>query len=165
MKLSTLFNWRFILLLQLTWFPWILLAPKTEYAPPADVTEEQGELIRWKQDEVEIEVSIEELDIEETKEAQLQSLGIFRLTAYCPCKSCSSDYGTQTSTGAVATEGRTIAVDPRVIPYGTVVVIAGREYVAEDCGGAIKGNDIDIYFDTHDEVDEFGVHYADVFVR
>lgn len=50
-----------------------------------------------------------------------------------------------TSTGAIAKEGKTIAVDPAVIPYGSVVKINGNEYVAEDCGGAIKGNKIDIF--------------------
>ena len=78
-------------------------------------------------------------------------------TAYCPCQECSGGYGRQTSTGAIATEGRTIAVDPRVIPYGTEVIIDGKTYVAEDCGGAIKGNKIDIYFDDHKETEIWGV--------
>ena len=42
-------------------------------------------------------------------------------------------------------EGQTIAVDPRVIPYGTKVIIGGHIFTAEDCGGAIQGNHIDIY--------------------
>lgn len=85
------------------------------------------------------------------------------LTAYCPCIECSGNWGTQTSTGAIATEGRTVAVDPSVIPYGTVLMINGHEYVAEDCGGAIKGNDIDIYFNTHEEAEIFGVQHMEVF--
>lgn len=77
-------------------------------------------------------------------------------TAYCPCYECSEGYGNQTSTGAIAKEGRTIAVDPKIIPYGTEVVIDGKTYVAEDCGGLIKGNEIDVYFDNHKDVDNFG---------
>ena len=57
-------------------------------------------------------------------------------------------YGRLTSTGAIAEEGRTVAVDPSIIPYGSIVLINGKEYVAQDCGGAIKGNKIDIFVDS-----------------
>lgn len=54
-----------------------------------------------------------------------------------------------TSTGTKVEEGRTIAVDPKIIPYGTRVYIEGIGYrVAEDCGSAIKGHHIDIYVDS-----------------
>ena len=49
------------------------------------------------------------------------------------------------STGVIAQEGKTIAVDPSIIPYGSTVLIDGKEYLAQDCGGAIKGNKIDIF--------------------
>jgi 3D (Asp-Asp-Asp) domain-containing protein len=42
--------------------------------------------------------------------------------------------------------GRTIAVDPAIIPYGSKVIVDGHTYVAEDTGGDIRGNRIDIYF-------------------
>lgn len=87
---------------------------------------------------------------------------IFLLTAYCPCYECSEGYGDMTSTGKRAVEGRTIAVDPRVIEYGTEVYIDGKVYVAEDCGGLVKGKHIDIYFDSHSKVDAFGKKYAEV---
>ena len=93
-----------------------------------------------------------------------KSLGISRITAYCPCRECSDDYGTQTATEAVATEGVTIAVDPKVIPYGSIVLIDGKEYIAQDCGSLIDGNDIDIYFDTHAETDQWGVRYIEIFI-
>jgi 3D (Asp-Asp-Asp) domain-containing protein len=41
--------------------------------------------------------------------------------------------------------GRTIAVDPDIIPYGSKVIVDGHTYVAEDTGGDIRGNRIDIY--------------------
>lgn len=53
-----------------------------------------------------------------------------------------------TSTGVIAEEGKTIAVDPSVIPYGSTVLIDGKEYLAQDCGGAIKGNKIDIFVES-----------------
>lgn len=79
------------------------------------------------------------------------SLGTFHITGYCPCAECSEGYGTSTASGAVATPNRTVAVDPNLIPYGTVLEIDGRTYVAEDCGGAINGKDIDVYVATHEE--------------
>ena len=57
-------------------------------------------------------------------------------------------YDDMTSTGVKAKSNRTIAVDPNVIPYGSIVKFNGNEYVAEDCGGAIKGNKIDVYTDS-----------------
>lgn len=101
----------------------------------------------------------------ENKEPELVSLGTFTATAYCPCYSCSEGYGTSTATGATATEGTTIAVDPKVIPYGTEVIIDGHTYIAQDCGGAIKGNKIDIYFNTHSKVAKFGKKKVEVFVK
>ena len=77
-------------------------------------------------------------------------------TAYCPCKKCSDDYGRMTATGVLAEAGRTIAVDPSIIPYGTEIIIAGNTYIAEDCGALVKGNKVDIFFDTHEEVKKFG---------
>lgn len=96
-----------------------------------------------------------EVEPEEEKE-------IFLLTAYCPCYECSEGYGDMTATGKRAKEGRTIAVDPNVIEYGTTVYIDGRAYIAEDCGGLVKGKHIDIYFDSHSKVDAFGKKYAEV---
>lgn len=101
----------------------------------------------------------EESEPDETKRIPM---GEFKITYYCGCYSCSEGYGTMTSTGVRAVEGRTIAVDPTVIPYGAKVYINGHEYIAEDCGGAIKGNDIDIYLEDHDRVYEGGVDYYDV---
>lgn len=54
------------------------------------------------------------------------------------------------------TAGRTIAVDPRVIPLGNKVRMNGKEYVAEDTGGAIKGKRIDLFIDSHSEAMKFG---------
>ena len=94
----------------------------------------------------------------------LQSLGTFKTTAYCPCRSCSEGWGRRTSTGAVAQSGHTIAVDPRVIPYGSKVMINGVIYTAEDKGGGVKGNHIDIFFDSHSQSRQYGVRKVEVFL-
>ena len=105
-----------------------------------------------------------------------RSLGTFTLTAYCSCQTCCGVYalnrpvdenGNEIVYGASGSRleaGVSIAVDPRVIPYGTPVIINGRTYVAHDTGGGIKGNRIDVYFDDHDEAWDFGTQYAEVFV-
>lgn len=85
-------------------------------------------------------------------------------TAYCPCEECSGGYARRTSTGKIAQECRTIAVDPKVIPYGTAVIIDGNTYIAEDCGGAIKGNKIDIFFNSHEEVEKFGKQVKEIVI-
>ena len=92
-------------------------------------------------------------------------LGEFKVTAYCPCNICcpgTSDGLTYTET--VATEGRTISVDPDVIPLGSIVEINGKRYVAEDIGGAIKSNKVDLFFNHHSDALEWGVQYYDVYI-
>lgn len=83
-------------------------------------------------------------------------IGEFKITYYWL-----SENGRSTSTGAIATEGRTIAVDPNVIPYGSEVLINGHVYIAEDCGGAVKGNVIDIFV----EDERMEMYYTDVYVK
>jgi len=97
-----------------------------------------------------------------------RSLGEFELTAYCPCPICCGIYSNMvnptTASGTRATQGRTIATDTSVIPFGSQVVINGKIYTAEDTGGAIKGNRIDIYFESHTEALYFGRQKAQVYL-
>ena len=77
------------------------------------------------------------------------------------------EYGNEIVYGSIGVRleaGVSIAVDPRVIQYGTQVVIDGHTYIAHDTGGSIKGKRIDVYFDDHQEAWNFGVQYAEVFV-
>jgi 3D (Asp-Asp-Asp) domain-containing protein len=105
------------------------------------------------------------------KEAcNIEFLGNFKLTFYCPCKKCcgkdpsDEEYGI-TSTTTVATEGRTIAVDPKYIPYGSKIFIEGYGlFIAEDCGGAIKNNRIDIFMDSHSKCWDYGIDYQDIYI-
>lgn len=95
----------------------------------------------------------------------LRPLGNYRITHYCQCNICCGPWANGvTSTGATATTNRTIAVDPTQIPYGSKVVINGQVYVAEDCGGAIKGNRIDIYVGSHAEAEQRGMFYTEVYL-
>lgn len=117
---------------------------------------------------VEKEVAPEVTEIAEVvQEPQKISLGQFKITAYCAENYphiCNNGDSTYTATGTTPTPGRTIAVDPSVIPYGSQVIINGHTYIAEDCGGSIKGNRIDMLFATHQEALNFGIQYAEVYV-
>ena len=91
------------------------------------------------------------------------NLGQFRISAYCNCSKCCGKWaGGPTASGTTPTASRTIAVDPKVIPLGSKVIIDGHTYVAEDTGGAIKGNRIDMYFSSHSEALSWGVKYKNV---
>lgn len=100
------------------------------------------------------------------------SLGEFTITHYCACEICCGIWANNrpdgivyTASGAVAEAGKTIAVDPDVIPYGTEVIIDGHTYTAQDSGSAIQGSRIDIYCDSHQEALQGGVDYFEVFVE
>lgn len=74
-----------------------------------------------------------------------------------------------TATGTVAKRNSSsyssVAVDPRVIPLGTRLYIEGYGYaVAEDTGGAIKGNRVDLYFNSNSEANNWGVKWVNVYV-
>ncbi len=83
-------------------------------------------------------------------------------TAYCYT-------GNRTYTGTWPVEGRTIAVDPEVIPLGAEVQIScdtwpkvNGWYIAEDTGGVIKGNIIDVYMQDYDTCIRFGRRQVEV---
>jgi uncharacterized protein YabE (DUF348 family) len=97
-----------------------------------------------------------------------------RATAYEPRTSGSKKRPGQenveyTAIGTIAKRSvnnySTIAVDPRVIPLGTKVYVEGYGFaIAEDTGGAIKGNRIDVFFNTYGEVDNWGVKNVNVYI-
>lgn len=97
--------------------------------------------------------------------ANATALGNYKLTFYDPCVECNGNNLALTATGTTLTEGRTIAVDPSIIPLGSRVFIEGYGvFIAEDTGGAIKGNKIDIAVSTHERANELGVQYANVYL-
>ena len=128
----------------------------------AYITDERQQATQEVTTAAETTTAITETTEAET-EPELIPLGKFKLTAYCPCVKCCGKSDGITASGSEATEGRTIAVDPSKIPYGTQLVINGHTYIAEDCGGAVKGNKADIFFNSHAEALAFGVQYADVY--
>lgn len=82
----------------------------------------------------------------------------FIVTAYCPCEKCCGAYANgYTATGEKATQGVTVAADPDVLPMGTEIELDGHTYTVQDTGGAIAGNRLDLYFDSHEDALRWGV--------
>lgn len=82
----------------------------------------------------------------------------FNVSAYCPCVKCCGKTDGITKSGIKAESNKTIAMD-KSFPMGTQVMIEGFEgiiFEKQDIGGAIKGNRIDIFMNTHQEALEFG---------
>ena len=104
----------------------------------------------------------------QVKAEEVIDMGEFRLTAYCPCKICSDHWGRQTYSGKQATANHTVAADLSYFNIGDKITINGVEFVVEDIGGKVKGETIDIFFDTHEEVEAFndgkGIAYGNVLI-
>ena len=100
----------------------------------------------------------QEVDLGNYKQGEY--LGVFEITYYCTEKYphiCNGGPPYKTATGTTPTPGRTIAVDPDVIPLGSKVIINGHVYTAEDTGGAVKRKHIDVAVGTHAEALRLGV--------
>ena len=89
------------------------------------------------------------------------SSGRYKVTAYCSCARCCGKTNGITASGRRATANHTVAA-PSTFAFGTQMVINGKTYVVEDRGGAIQGNRIDIYMNSHSEALAWGVRYLDV---
>ena len=88
---------------------------------------------------------------------------IYKITAYCPCSKCCGKSNGITASGTKATAGRTVAASSN-FALGTKLNINGHIYTVEDRGGAIKGNKIDIFVNSHSEALAWGVRYLPVSV-
>lgn len=92
-----------------------------------------------------------------------KNMGKFQLSFYTPTELKKPYEKLKTATSTKPKEGRTIAVDPKVIPFGTLVYIEGFGYrIAEDTGSAIKGNRIDIFMMDYNKALSLGKPYANV---
>ncbi len=137
------------------------IAPKTVGTlAPAEVKEYQ----QAKADETDPENAVE--TAEHTPEASKGTyLGTFTVTHYCPYQCCNGKWAGMTASGATPTPWYTIAVDTRKIPMGSKVYIEGYgDFVAQDRGGAIKGNRIDVLVGSHAEALALGVKKMEVYL-
>lgn len=94
-----------------------------------------------------------------------KNAGVFHLSFYTPHELGRPVEKLHTATGTRPKENRTIAVDPKVIPLGSTVYIEGfGYYIAEDTGGAIKGNRIDVFLMDYNKARQLGRRTAKVWV-
>jgi len=100
-------------------------------------------------------------DAETTKMREEWKTVIMNVSAYCPCKICCERWANvpvssgkrKTASGHTIHVGDKFVAAPRNYPFGTEMVIegyaGGKIVKVEDVGGAIKGNKLDLYFDSH----------------
>ncbi len=110
---------------------------------------------------------VEEVGTKEVPSLNGQSVKrviVMEATAYDPSAGSKTAMGTRARVGAVA-------VDPKVIPLGSKLYIESMDgfptygfAVAEDTGGAIKGNRIDLFYTTNAQARKFGRRNVKVYV-
>lgn len=99
--------------------------------------------------------------------SSLPAVQSFRVTAYCPCSRCCGKWADgMTANGHTLRPGDRLVAAPKEYSFGTTMIIPGynngRPVQVKDRGGAIKGDRLDVYFDTHQEALVWGVRYLDV---
>ncbi len=111
-----------------------------------------------------VSVLIKKTSVEE-KETNIKNLGIFDITAYDTTE-CLGDDGNliKTASGMFPKAGHTVAVDRNIIPLGSKLMIDGIIYTAEDTGSKVQGKVLDIFFDTHEETEDFGRQQKTVYM-
>lgn len=149
--------------------------PEPENAQPVQIILTDGSLpgddapalVRCALTEEEIEAAENEM-IEEALLARAVRLEDVLVTHYDCCLECCGKTDGITASGLRATPGVTVAVDPDVIPLGADVLVdygdgTGLHYYrADDVGGAVKGNHIDLCVESHEKADELGRRQATV---
>lgn len=101
--------------------------------------------------------------------AAYEAVGVYRyignciVTAYCPCEACCGAWADGLTAAGLPAEPGIVAVDPEIIPLGSVVVIDGQKYLAADTG--VSGLHVDVCMTDHEAAAAFGVRTAEVWVE
>lgn len=89
--------------------------------------------------------------------------GLWRVTAYCPCRICCGPRACGITASGRRAVGRLVAADTRVLPFGTRVVVPGYgAATVADTGSAIVGRRLDVLFPTHGQAKAWGVRWVNV---
>jgi 3D (Asp-Asp-Asp) domain-containing protein len=93
-----------------------------------------------------------------------------RVTAYCPCRRCCGRYADGiTACGHKIQPGDCFVAADKRFPFGTEITVpgynSGSRVKVLDRGGAIRGNRLDVFFNSHSKALKWGVKYLDVKVR
>ena len=97
-------------------------------------------------------------------------LGTFRVTHYAPCVECCGKSDGISASGRQVIPYYSVAVDPTVIPLGTILQLDFGDGVpvtvrADDTGGAVKGNVIDLCVSDFATAEQMGVRQAQVYLK
>ena len=95
-----------------------------------------------------------------------ESLGVWRVTAYCPGECCCKPFADGITASGKPAVGLIVAAPP-TMPFGTRLAIPGystasHPAVVEDRGGSIKGRRLDLLFPSHQEALEWGVKNIEI---
>ena len=90
-----------------------------------------------------------------------------RVTAYCPCPKCCGKYSDGiTACGYKICQGDVFIAADMKYPFGTEMIIPGYNNAEPvkvlDRGGVIRGNRLDVFFNSHREARKWGVKYIEV---
>lgn len=117
----------------------------------------EAQMNRQKVEDMQKDIAILRRELAAQREIYPTSRGGQRVARYIDGAQVTwyNDKG-KTASGTTATSGRTVAVDPDVVPLGSEVEIMmpdGRVFrrTAEDTGGAVKGKVFDVHIDASDE--------------
>lgn len=92
-----------------------------------------------------------------------ESLGVWKLTAYCPLECCNGKGNAwKTASGAPMKVGDTVAAVG--LPYGAKIRIGDHVYTVTDTG-RLEENQLDILHESHAAAKRFGVQRAEVFIK
>ena len=88
---------------------------------------------------------------------------LMEVTAYCACKKCCGPRAQGLTASGRRIEyngGRFVAADTRLLKFNTKLLVpgytGGQPVEVIDRGGAIKGNKLDVFFNTHEEARKWG---------
>lgn len=155
----------------------VLVTPvKSDAVPTEEPKEDDGRIPgddvpaveRCYMTDEEIYEDLENYYIEQALLAKANKIEDVKVTHYCCCvKCCGKDDGI-TYSGVKAVPGVTVAVDTSIIPLGSDVLVDYGDgelhyYRADDIGGSVRGNHIDLAVTTHEEALQLGIKRATVY--
>ena len=108
--------------------------------------------------------TVAETEPETVPEENWVSLGVFKVTAYCPCRKCNGNNRKVARDGTPLVPYWTIATDWNVIPKGAKIRIGDHVWEVHDTGNGIRGNRIDLCYPTHQAALDWGIRKCEVFV-
>lgn len=133
--------------------------------------------------EVKIESDVKKLSAEDSNDPKYNILATypeplqsyehsakFKVTHYCGCSKCCGSWSSGSESVAYGCKGDklvsnySIATDPKIIPYGTILHDSeGNEYIAQDTGSGVKGYHIDLFVGNHQEALNLGVKTIELY--